>query len=208
MAGDEHVVDVELDADRARRRRARIAQVVACAVSAAWTWAGRSTSGTSTIAELVGARDPAADLIGGVGAAGGSSVRRRASAAAAGRDRVTPPIDAELRERTHGQAPRLVVGQVEVDVRELAPRGDVDQPVDDRRLEPLPGEVDVQSAERVARTVGDRSRASVDRSAATGRASRSACRKPLTPAATTVTVSPSIVSRYSSSPSAAVASTR
>ena len=42
-----------------------------------------------------------------------------------------------------------------MEVRQLAPGGDVDQALDDLRFEPLPGEVDVQTAEPIRGMVLD-----------------------------------------------------
>ena len=97
--------------------------------------------------ECVGPRDPAGDLVARVGASERAPARRPASVAAAGRDRARRR-PRQLGQRLDRHPPCLVVGQVEVEVRQLAPGGDVDQAVDDLRLEPLPGEVDVQTAER------------------------------------------------------------
>ena len=64
--------------------------------------------------------------------------------------------------------PRLVVGEVEVEPIELAPRRQIDDPLDVGRREELAGEIDVQPAPLVRRPVDDPHRFG-DRRGAAGR---------------------------------------
>jgi hypothetical protein len=117
-------------------------------------------------AERVGPRYPSGDLRVCVGAPDGTG-----SAAQHRRQRHTVTAHAgdrgQFGKRIHRDPPCLVVGQVQVEVRQLSPGGGIDHTRDHLRLEPLPGEVDVQPAERVPRRVLN------------GRARRQTAREPL-----------------------------
>jgi len=97
-------------------------------------------------AERLGSLHPSADLGAGVrpavrGRPGTAQRRKRESVATGAADRCERRVGVDV------ESPRLVVGEVEMDVAELAPRGDVDHPLDDVWLVPAPSEVEVDATE-------------------------------------------------------------